>query len=47
MLRKWKIVHIKYTPFKYNPETSDLRFIPEVSVRIRYDRRPRTASLDL
>jgi len=37
-MRKWRIINIKYTPFQYNPVTQDLRFIPEVSLSIRFTR---------
>ncbi|MBC8460441.1 MAG: hypothetical protein H8D67_20855, partial [Deltaproteobacteria bacterium] len=46
---KWRIVNIKYNPFQYNPVTKDLRYVPEVTLSIRYSK-PRwriTSSLEL
>ncbi len=37
-MRKWRIVNVKYTPFRYNPVTKDLAFVPEVTLVIRYSR---------
>ena len=37
-MRKWRIVKVKYTPFQYNPITSELRYIPEVTLRIKYSK---------
>jgi hypothetical protein len=38
-MRKWKIVRLKYTPFRYNPVTQELIHVPEVEVRLSYARR--------
>jgi hypothetical protein len=37
-MRKWKILRVKYTPFRYNPVTQDLLYIPEAGLRIGYAR---------
>jgi len=42
-MRKWKFINVKYTPFQYNPGTKDLRFIPEVEIKIIYDRAARSS----
>nr|MBC8460827.1 hypothetical protein [Deltaproteobacteria bacterium] len=42
-MRKWKFINVKYTPFQYNPGTNDLRYIPEVEVKITYDRAARSS----
>jgi hypothetical protein len=43
-MRKWRFVNVKYTPFRYNPVTKDLIYIPEVEVTISYDRVARSFS---
>ncbi|MEN6560319.1 MAG: C25 family cysteine peptidase [Acidobacteriota bacterium] len=35
-LRKWRIAKIAYSPFRYNPVTKDLVFVPGATVRISY-----------
>jgi hypothetical protein len=38
-MRKWRLAVLRYTPFQYNPATGHLLHIPEVEVRIAYDRK--------
>ena len=42
-MRKWKFINVKYTPFQYNPVTKDLTYIPEVEIKIIYDRSARSS----
>jgi len=42
-MRKWKFINVKYTPFQYNPGTKDLIYIPEVEIKIIYDRAARSS----
>ncbi|MBW1780617.1 MAG: hypothetical protein JRL30_07740 [Deltaproteobacteria bacterium] len=41
-MRKWRFINVKYTPFHYNPVTKELIFIPEVEIKITYDRSARS-----
>jgi len=41
-MRKWRLVILRYTPFQYNPATSDLLYVPDVEVRISYDQKGET-----
>jgi hypothetical protein len=45
-MRKWKFISVKYTPFQYNPIKKVLRYIPEVEVKITYQRMGRVAAAD-
>jgi len=42
-MRKWKFINVKYTPFHYNPVTKELKYIPEVELRIMYNRAARNS----
>ena len=42
-MRKWKFINVKYTPFQYNPGTKNLTYIPEVEIKITYDRAARNS----
>ena len=42
-MRKWKFINVKYTPFQYNPVSKDLKYIPEVEVKITYNRTVRSS----
>jgi hypothetical protein len=46
-MRKWKIARVKYTPFRYNPVTQDLLYVPEVVLRIGCARRASEAPLPI
>jgi hypothetical protein len=45
-MRKWRLVNVKYNPFRYNPVTRDLRYSPRVAVTVRYPGRREGVAAD-
>ena len=43
-MRKWKFINVKYTPFQYNPLSRVLKYLPEVEVKITYQRLGRNSA---
>jgi hypothetical protein len=45
-MRKWRIVTFKFTPFRYNPVTGELIFIPGAKVSVQYKKTDRSQAIN-